>query len=102
MDADRTYYQMCKISQEPTLLGERNKPIVGEGDPSRFVIAHYGSMSGSFSGVNLFSDTESPIVVLANTKPLYDITDWTTQLLTQTIFIFLGKKRLCSLVEQDC
>jgi CubicO group peptidase (beta-lactamase class C family) len=81
--------QMCKIGQNYALLG--GAPVVGKGAPSKLVIAHYGSMPGSFSGVNIFPETESAIVFLANTTPLCDIADWTTQLLTQTLFDFPEK-----------
>ena len=79
--------QMCTIGPNYALLG--TAPTVGGDDgggASRLVIAHYGSMPGSYSGVLLFSETESAIVVLINTTPLCDLSDWMTQLLTQTIF----------------
>lgn len=81
--------QMCKISPNYELLGEA--PIVGEGAPSKLVIAHYGSIPGIYTGVNLFPETESAIVVLTNSTPICDISDWLTQLMTQTLFDFPRK-----------
>jgi CubicO group peptidase (beta-lactamase class C family) len=81
--------QMCKISPNYGLLG--SAPVVGDGAPSKLIIAHYGSMPGSYSGVNLFPETESAIVVLTNTTPRCDLADWMTQLLTQTLFDFPQK-----------
>ena len=81
--------QMCKISPNYGLLGEA--PMVGRGAPSKLILAHYGSMPGNFSGVNLFPETESAILVLTNTTPLCDMADWITQLLTQTLFDFPEK-----------
>ncbi|KAG8525429.1 uncharacterized protein KY384_009073 [Bacidia gigantensis] len=48
-------------------------------------------MPGSFAAAILFPESESAIVVLTNTTPLCDWTDWTTQLLTQTLFDFPEK-----------
>lgn len=78
--------QMCKISPNYGLLGDA--PVVGRGAPSKLILAHYGSMPGNFSGVNLFPETESAIIVLTNTTPLCDMADWMTRLLTQTLFDF--------------
>ena len=70
-------------------LGE--EPILGEGAPSRLLIAHYGSMPGAYCGVNMFPETESVIVVLSNRTPMCDISNWTLQLLTQSLFDFETK-----------
>lgn len=48
-------------------------------------------MPGAYSGVSLFPETESVIVVLTNTTPRCDLSDWMTQLLTQTLFDFPKK-----------
>jgi len=48
-------------------------------------------MPGSYSGVNIFPETESAIVVLTNTAPRCDLADWMTQLLTETLFDFPKK-----------
>lgn len=90
--------QMCKISTNNGLLGEQ--PVIGKGAASRLIIAHYGSMPGSFAGVNLFPETESAIVILTNTTPLCDLTDWMTQLLTQTLFDFPEKVDLIPWVKR--
>jgi len=90
--------QMCKISTNNGLLGEQ--PVIGKGAASKLVIAHYGSMPGSFAGVNLLPETESAIVVLTNTTPLCDLSDWMTQLLTQTLFDFPEKVDLVSWVKR--
>lgn len=75
--------QMCKIGPNYSSLGDA--PTIGEGAPSKLVIAHYGSMPGSYSGV-LFPDTESIIVVVTNTTPRCDFSDYATQLLTDLLF----------------
>lgn len=90
--------QMCKISTNNGLLGEQ--PVIGKGAASKLMIAHYGSMPGSFAGVNLFPETESAIVVLTNTTPLCDLSDWMTQLLTQTLFDFPEKVDLVPWVKR--
>ncbi len=90
--------QMCKISPNYGLLG--TAPTVGNGGASRLIIAHYGSMPGSYAGVNLFPETESAIVVLTNTTPMCDLSDWMTQLLTQTIFDVPEKVNFVSWVRQ--
>lgn len=90
--------QMCKISPNYSLLG--TAPTVDNGGASRLIIAHYGSMPGSYSGVNLFPETESAIVVLINTTPMCDLSDWMTQLLTQTIFDVPEKVDFVSWVRQ--
>lgn len=89
---------MCRISPNYGLLG--TAPTVGNGAASRLVIAHYGSMPGSYFGVILFPETESAIVVLTNTTPMCDLSDWMTQLLTQTIFDVSGKVDFVSWVQQ--
>ena len=89
---------MCKISPNYGLLG--TAPTVGNGGTSRLIIAHYRSMPGSYSGVNLFPETESAIVVLINTIPMCDLSDWMTQLLTQTIFDIPEKVDVVSWVRQ--
>ena len=81
--------QMYKISPNVGMIG--TAPVVGVGAPSKLVIAHYGSMPGSYSGVNLFPETQSAIVVLINTTPRCDLADWMTQLLAQTLFDFPTK-----------
>ena len=57
-------------------------------------------MPGCFAAVNLFPETESAIVVLTKTTPLYDLTDWMTQLLTQTLFDFPEKVDIVSWVKR--
>lgn len=78
--------KMCKISPNYGALG--HAPVVGEGAPSKLIIAHYGSMPGAYSAVLLFPETDSIIVVLTNTTPRCDFSDWTSQLLTETLFDF--------------
>ena len=90
--------QMCKVSTNHSLLGEQ--PMIGKGAASRLVLAHYGSMPGSYSAINLFPETESAIVVLMNTTPLCDLADYTTQLLTQTLFDFPEKVDILSWVKR--
>ena len=80
---------MFKISPNLDQLGEA--PVLGVGAQSRLLIAHYGSMPGACCGVNLFPESESVIVVLSNSTPMCDISDWTLQLLTQTVFDFPTK-----------
>ena len=75
--------QKCKLRTNNGLLGEQ--PAIGKGAASKLVIAHYESMPGSFAGANFFPETVSAIVVLTNTTPLCDLTDWMTQLLTQNL-----------------
>ena len=86
------------ISTNNGLLGEQ--PVNGKEAASKLIIAHYGSMSGSFAGVNLFPETESAIVVLTNTTPLCDLNDWMTQSLTQTLFDFPEKVDLVPWVKR--
>ena len=81
--------QMCRISPNIELLGEGH--ILGEGAPPKLLISHYGSMPGTFCGVNLFPETESFLVMLSNSTPMCDSADWFTQLLTQTLFDFPKK-----------
>ncbi|KAH7002605.1 hypothetical protein EDB80DRAFT_578637 [Ilyonectria destructans] len=81
--------QMCKTSPNYGLLGDA--PVVGKGSAPKLIIAHYGSMPGNFSGVNLFPESQSAIILLTNTIPMCDMADWMTQLLTQTLFDFLEK-----------
>lgn len=91
--------QMCKISTNYRFL--EDAPVVGRGAPPKLILAHYGSMPGSFAGVNLFPETESAIIVLTNTTPLCDIADWMTQLLTQTLFDFPEKVDYVSWVKSS-
>ena len=90
--------QMCKISTNNGLLG--GQPVIGKGAASKLVIAHYGSMPGSFAGVNLFPETESANVVLTNTTLLRDLTDWMTQLRTQTLSDFPERVDIVSWVKR--
>ena len=89
--------QMCKISSNVGMLG--GAPVAGEGAPPKLIIANYGSMTGSFSGVNTFPESESTIVVLINSTPRYDLADWMTQLLTQTPFDIPEKSAYLNLVR---
>lgn len=90
--------QMCKISPNMGMLGKA--PIVGKGAAPKLVIAHYGSMPGSYSGVNLFPESESVIVVLINSTPRCDLADWMTQLLMQTLFDFPQKHEYVQWVRE--
>lgn len=76
----------CPISPNYALL--KDAPIVGEGAPSQLVIAHYGSMPGAYTGVSMFPESNSAIVLLTNSTPMCDMVDWLSQLLTQTFFDF--------------
>lgn len=49
--------QMCRISPNFELLGEET--VLGEGAPPKLLMSHYGSMPGTFCGVNLFPESES-------------------------------------------
>jgi CubicO group peptidase (beta-lactamase class C family) len=91
--------QMCRISPNYELLGE--EPVLGEGAPPKLLISHYGSMPGSFCGVNLFPETESFVVMLSNSTPMCDSADWFTQLLTQTLFDFPKKNDYLKWVKRS-
>lgn len=81
--------EMCKISLNYGSLG--HAPIVGKGTLPKLIIAHCGSMPGSYSAVLVFPETESIIIVLTNKTPRCDFADWTSQLLTETLFDFFCK-----------
>ncbi|KAI9699592.1 MAG: hypothetical protein M1820_007091 [Bogoriella megaspora] len=89
---------MFKISPNLAQLG--GAPILGRGSPSKLLIAHYGSMPGACCGLNLFPETQSAIVVLTNSTPLCDISDWLCQLLTQTLFDFSHQNDYISWTEK--
>ena len=68
----------------PNLVDEM--PIVGRGSPSRLCIHHQGSLAGTLTAVNLFSETDSAIVVLTNALALNDCADWIGQSLVECLF----------------
>lgn len=76
-------------------------PVIGEGqDATPHVLYHEGSLLGYTSTVLLFPETESAIVVLANTLANQDFTDWATQILTEGLFHFPSKHDFVSLAKE--
>jgi hypothetical protein len=57
-----------RISPNYELL--REEPVLGEDAPPKLMIAHYGSMPGTFCGVNMFPESESFLVMLNNSTPM--------------------------------
>ncbi|KAF2106294.1 beta-lactamase/transpeptidase-like protein [Lophiotrema nucula] len=89
---------LLKFGTNVGLLGEG--PVIGRGADTKLVIAHYGSMPGNFAAVLMYPESESAIVVLTNTTPLCDMTDYITQFLTQTLFDFPEKVDIFSWVKR--
>lgn len=75
---------MGSIGANPALLPEM--PIVGRGLSPRVALYHQGTLTGAFSTVILFPETQSGIIVLTNSVPLGGSDDWIGQLITETLF----------------
>jgi hypothetical protein len=58
-------------------------------------------MPGSSSAVLLSPESESAIVVLSNTTALCDMSDYTTQFLTQVVFDFPAKEDVGDWVKKS-
>lgn len=90
---ENTYAMGWVRTQIPQPLGStgtngavmKSMPFVGRGSPSRLVINHNGSLSGSFSAVLLLPETDSAIVVLTNSISKNDCSDWISQLLLEAL-----------------
>lgn len=76
-----------------------NLPEIGLGSPSRLCIYHQGSTVGYYTNIALFPETQSAIVVLANSIPLTDSPDTIMQALSQALFDFPNPVDLVSFTE---
>ena len=71
------------ISMNPGFV---DMPQVTEGCPSRLCLYHQGLMPGSSANVAILPDTDTIIIILANSSPLGDGIDWLSQMLMEEIF----------------
>lgn len=62
------------------ILGPRRMPHVGTGSPGLEVYHHTGNVPGFFASAFLIPSTESAVVVLTNSFPFMDPTDFIAQL----------------------
>ncbi|KAJ5986314.1 Protein flp [Penicillium sp. IBT 35674x] len=74
-------------------------PEIGQGSPSMLCIYHQGSTVGYYTNIALFPETQSAIVVLANSIPLTDSPDTIMQALSQALFDFPNPVDLVSFTE---
>ncbi|KAH6635889.1 penicillin-binding protein [Chaetomium tenue] len=72
----------------PALLPLDDLPILGAGGPKIVTYYHQGSALGYYSALFLFPETESAIIVLTNSIPLNDATDWIAQAYVSALFNF--------------
>jgi hypothetical protein len=75
---------LVKFGTNVGLLGEGT--VIERAAESKLVISHYGSMPGNFAAVLMFPETESAIIVLTNTTPACDMSDYITQFLIRILF----------------
>lgn len=70
------------------LGGIDDLPELGHHAPSKLCFYHLGSTVGYYSSIVLFPETQSAVVVLANSIPLSDSPDNIAQAITQALFDF--------------
>jgi CubicO group peptidase (beta-lactamase class C family) len=61
-------------------------PVIGIGNPGKSVLHHNGNLVGMLSSVHLIPETESAVIVMSNSLPFTDPTDWVGQLIVETVF----------------
>ncbi|KAJ5730158.1 Protein flp [Penicillium malachiteum] len=72
------------------IIGEAEQlPELGRGSPSMLCLYHQGSTAGYYSNIALFPETQSAIVVLANSISLTDLPDTISQSIAQVLFDFV-------------
>ncbi|KAJ5559370.1 penicillin-binding protein [Penicillium frequentans] len=74
-------------------------PEVGQGSPSMLCLYHQGSTVGYYTNIALFPETQTAIVVLANSIPLTDSPDTVMQALSQALFDFPNPVDFVSFTE---
>ncbi|KAL8834456.1 MAG: hypothetical protein Q9176_007480 [Flavoplaca citrina] len=77
-----------------------NAPEIGKNGPSMITLNHAGSMVGAMTGVILFPESKSAIIVLTNTLGLTDTADTVSQLLTETLFDLPKKHDFVELTQE--
>ncbi|KAK2592216.1 hypothetical protein QQS21_010068 [Conoideocrella luteorostrata] len=63
-------------------------PVMGVKEKPMLMIYHHGSTVGYHAFIGLFPDTNSAVVVLANSTDLSDAADWIGRVLIQALFEF--------------
>ena len=77
-----------------------NVPQIGTNGLSMTTLNHAGSMAGAMTGVTLFPDSKSAIIVLTNTLGLSDTSDTVSQLLTEILFDMPEKHDFVDLTQK--
>lgn len=75
-------------------------PEIGKNGPSMTTLNHAGSMAGAMTGVILFPESKSAIIVLTNTLGLTDTADTVSQLLTEILFDLPEKHDFVDLTQK--
>lgn len=75
-------------------------PEIGKNGPSVTTLNHVGLMAGARTGVILFLDFRSAIIVLINIFGLTDTTNTVSQLLTEILFDTLEKNYFVGLTQK--
>lgn len=87
------------ISNNSGKLGH-NVPEIGKDGASITTLNHAGSMAGAMTGVILFPESKSAVIVLTNTLGLTDSADTVSQLLTEILFDLPGQHDFVHLTQK--
>jgi CubicO group peptidase (beta-lactamase class C family) len=77
-----------------------NVPEIGKNGSSMSTLNHAGSMAGAMTGIILFPESKSAIIVLTNTLGLTDTADTVSQLLTEILFDLPEKHDFVGLTQK--
>ncbi|KAM0445942.1 hypothetical protein ACHAO4_009529 [Trichoderma viride] len=75
----------CPGVQSPNNGLLRNVPLIGKGTRPQVFFAHTGSVAGSLSTVILLPETRIAVVVLVNTKPACDSSDFIANMILERL-----------------
>lgn len=83
-------------SMNNLLLGPKRMPLIGSSSPGLEIFYHAGNVPGSLASTFLLPSSQSAVVVLANSLPLMDPTDFVGQLIMSPL---VGEQPPSNLLE---
>ncbi|KAL8646846.1 MAG: hypothetical protein Q9226_006688, partial [Calogaya cf. arnoldii] len=66
-------------------LNHEKTPVTGNNSAARTIMYHHGTLVGFLSSVFLIPDSETAVIVMTNSHPFADSSDWGGQLVLETI-----------------
>ncbi|KAL8854474.1 MAG: hypothetical protein Q9221_000745 [Calogaya cf. arnoldii] len=72
------------IGKNDAWLGHEKTPVIGNKSAGRTIMYHHGTLVGFLSSVFLIPDSETAVIVMTNSHPFADASDWVGQLVLET------------------